>query len=382
MGEAIYLLQEGGSLIAMQSEPYDSEDLLQELLARHPHLLAGEQIDAEAPRRWLLVSREMAVPAEEGGSGRWAIDHLFLDQDGIPTLIEVKRATDSRIRREVVGQMLDYAANAVVYWPVEDIRARYEAAQPEPRELPAEFLGEAADPEEFWQRVKTNLQAGRVRLVFVADRVPLELRRIVEFLNAQMDPAEVLALEIEQFVGSGHRTLVPRIVGQTAEAERRKGAGLSPRRQWDETTFFEALEVRGPQAVRAAREIQAWALRNGARVGYGRGRDDGSMVPTFTHAGNSYNLFATYTYGRIEIYFQHLKPKPPFDDEDKRLELRRRLNEIAGVSIPRDGTCGRPSIRLEILAAPELMERFLATLGWTLQEIRGSPHMQDSHAHS
>ena len=85
MSEAIYLLQEGGALIAMQSEPYDSEGLLQELLAKHPHLLAGEQIDTEAPRRWLLVSREMAVPAEEGGSGRWAIDHLFLDQDGIPT---------------------------------------------------------------------------------------------------------------------------------------------------------------------------------------------------------------------------------------------------------------------------------------------------------
>jgi hypothetical protein len=90
--------------------------------------VAGEQMDTEAPRRWLLISREMAVPAEEGGSGRWAIDHLFLDQHGVPTLIEVKRATDSRSRREVVGQMLDYAANAVVYWPVEDIRARYEAA--------------------------------------------------------------------------------------------------------------------------------------------------------------------------------------------------------------------------------------------------------------
>ena len=255
MGEAIYLLQEGGALIAMESEPYDSEGLLQELLAKHPHLLAGEQIDPEAPRRWLLVSREMAVPAEEGGSGRWAIDHLFLDQDGVPTLIEVKRAADSRIRREVVGQMLDYAANAVVYWPVEDIRARYEAALPATKELPAEFLGEDVDPDEFWQRVKINLQAGRVRLVFVADRIPLELRRVVEFLNTQMDPAEVLALEIEQFVGSGLRTLVPRIVGQTAEAQRRKGVSADQGEQWDETSFFDALATRAPQGALAAREL-------------------------------------------------------------------------------------------------------------------------------
>ena len=32
----------------------------------------------------------------------------------MPTLVEVKRSSDTRIRREVVGQMLHYAANAVV----------------------------------------------------------------------------------------------------------------------------------------------------------------------------------------------------------------------------------------------------------------------------
>jgi len=32
-----------------------------------------------------------------------------------------------------------------------------------------------------------------IRMLFVADRIPAELRRIVEFLNEQMDPAEVLA---------------------------------------------------------------------------------------------------------------------------------------------------------------------------------------------
>jgi hypothetical protein len=37
----------------------------------------------------------------------------------VPTLVEVKRSDDTRIRREVVGQMLDYAANGVVYWPGE-----------------------------------------------------------------------------------------------------------------------------------------------------------------------------------------------------------------------------------------------------------------------
>lgn len=38
--------------------------------------------------------------------------------------MEVKRSTDTRIRREVVGQMLDYAANGVRYWPAEELRVR------------------------------------------------------------------------------------------------------------------------------------------------------------------------------------------------------------------------------------------------------------------
>ncbi len=113
----------------MNERGYDTEDLLQELLAKYPNLLAGDQIDDAAPRRWLLVSREMSLASEEDETGRWSVDHLFLDQDAIPT----------------------------------------------------------------------------------------ELRRIVEFLNQQMDPAEVLAVEIKQYASqdSNLKTLVPRVVGQT-----------------------------------------------------------------------------------------------------------------------------------------------------------------------
>jgi len=72
---------------------------------------------------------------------------------------------------------------------------------------------------EFWERVETNLRAGRVRLVFVADVIPAELQRIVEFLNERMSPTEVLAVEIRQYVGGDEQVLVPRVLGQTAAAQ-------------------------------------------------------------------------------------------------------------------------------------------------------------------
>ncbi len=122
MSGKIYLIQSDNTLQALSQQPYANEDLFQSLLEQYPDLLAGEQIDEANPRRWLLVAREVGVPGEEGGGNQWSLDHLFLDQDAVPTLVEVKRASDTCIRREVVGQMLDYAANAVVYWPVETIR--------------------------------------------------------------------------------------------------------------------------------------------------------------------------------------------------------------------------------------------------------------------
>jgi hypothetical protein len=220
MGGGVFLIQEDGKLVEMREQPYDSEALLQELLAKYPNLLAGDQMDGTEARRWLLVSREMAIPGEEDGGGRWTLDHLFLDQDAIPTLVEVKRGSDTRIRREVVGQMLDYAANAVLNWPVETIRAKFEKTCElqglDPSNELARLLGDEGDGESFWQNTKTNLQAGRVRLVFVADEIPSELRRVVEFLNEQMDPAEVLAVEVKQYIGQGRmKTLVPRLIGQT-----------------------------------------------------------------------------------------------------------------------------------------------------------------------
>jgi hypothetical protein len=185
MPEGIFVIQSDKKLRELTEQPYDSEALLQGLLADYPDLLAGKQIDPVVPRRWLLVTREAPVPDELGGSGRWSVDHLFLDQEGILTLVEVKRSSDTRIRREVVGQMLDYAANGIVNWPVESIRIQFETRcareNREPADVLAAFLGADQDAAAFWSAVGKNLQAGRVRLLFVADDIPAELRRIVEF---------------------------------------------------------------------------------------------------------------------------------------------------------------------------------------------------------
>ncbi len=179
----------------MIEQEYISEDILQDLIAKYPNLLAGDEMDEYEPRKWLLVQREQVLPYDETGLKIFYLDHLFLDQDGIPTIVETKRSSDNRLRREVVAQMLDYAANALIYLPVEVIISNLINTYPEKdlEELLLEKLELEITADEFWMKVKNNLEVGKIRLVFVADEIPTELVSIVEFLNKQMDPAEVFA---------------------------------------------------------------------------------------------------------------------------------------------------------------------------------------------
>lgn len=230
MDSGVFLLHDDNTLTKMIAQSYASESILQRHLENHPDLLAGDQIDPTSPRRWLLIQPEMGVPAGQDGGDWWSLDHLSLDQDAIPTFVEVKRASDTRSRREVVAQMLDYAANATEYWPVDRMREafgfRCQKAGLDPEAEIAALLGDERDEAAFWDLARSNLAEARIRLLFVADEIPASLRRIVEFLNRHLSPIEVLAVEIRQFASVGPtplRTLVPRVIGQTEQARTAKG---------------------------------------------------------------------------------------------------------------------------------------------------------------
>ncbi len=230
MAEKIYIMDEQQNLEPLEEHRFELEVHLQELIAEHPNLLAGEQMDPDSPRRWILIKREQGIADTEGAADRWSLDHLLIDQDAIPTLVEVKRGESRRTRREVVGQMLDYAADATRTWDVEEIRRGFE----ESREDADDALGELLDSDEepdadgFWERVRVNLAAKRIRLLFVADKIPDTLERVVTFLNEQMPNIEVLAVEIKRFSGESQRQmLVPRVIGRVTSAPARGSSASS-----------------------------------------------------------------------------------------------------------------------------------------------------------
>lgn len=313
---AIYL-KHGDELVEMVEQPYEAEEVLQRLLADYPNLLAGDQ-DAEPRRRWLLVQRELWIAGEQDGSDRWSLDHLFLDQEGVPTLVEVKRSSDTRLRREVVGQLLDYAANATAFWGLEKIRAAFETRHADASEAAASLaalLGEDHDPERFWTLVGVNLTAGRLRLIFVADEIPAELRRIVEFLNEQMNRTEVLALEVRQYVeqGGSRLTLVPRLIGETQAARQAKGTSVArAKNRWSEAAVFEAVRERqSPDVARRMIALYEFIRDQGARPSFGTGGYPSVTIwlGERSDPAASNPIAVGFFHGGISIEFRFLRDK-------------------------------------------------------------------------
>ena len=233
----------------------------------------ANRCDRTFPRRWILITREKGIAERSDSNERWSLDHLIIDQDAVPTLVEVKRGSNREIRREVIGQMLEYAAHAAQTWTATELRQTFENANKEQEVDPNRQLAmllqadEEPDVDAFWESVATNLAARRLRLLFVADEIPDPLARVVEFLNAQMPHIEVLAVEIKQFRGESLQTLVPRVIGRTASMESSSRGGTNPRRKLTRESFLE--ELPSEEARRVAERILDVARASGATLWWG-----------------------------------------------------------------------------------------------------------------
>lgn len=366
---SIFHIDEHNRAVQLHEIKYESEDLLQQLVGQYPEILAGEQINPENPRKWILISREMGVPSHEGGSDQWFLDHLFIDQDSIPTFVEVKRSTDTRIRREVVAQMLDYAANATAYWPVERLRQAFEEHCENPVTALYDALGIATGEEDaFWSKVDSNLRLGKLRLLFVADEIPASLQRIIEFLNNQMTDTEVLGVEIKQYLSQeGQRTLVPKVLGRTtASIQVKKTQNF----EWTEELFLNRVLSSGGETARTVCEKLLEDFRNmGCYIQWGKGATQGGFTPVFRGKNQKYRISPVYAYKastKIEIPFNELKP--PFHTEEKKQELLDAFNSIDALHFPDNPE--RPSFDCKLLANDTAYNRFMEICESMVSEIK------------
>lgn len=319
----------------------------------------------------------MGIPDEEDGADRWRLDHLFLDQDGVPALVEVKMERDQRGRREVVAQMLDYAANAVLRWNVERIRAALEIRCSEGKnsadEVLADFIGDQKSVEAFWSEVKKNLESQTIRLIFLSDKIHPELRTIVEFLNRQMDPAEVLAVELQYFANDSRtvRTLVPTIYGQIAVAKPGRSSAV-------ETTIGQKEFVRivadanSPNRLACVASLIAWVERKKFGMTFRTEANRSVFIPVCKVGGQITYPVSCKDFGKLVFQMRYYQSYAPLQDEATLSELESMLKKIPGFN-PRGGMKGLPYVDMDQLATEQDRNAVLGVIDWILNKMGVSP---------
>jgi hypothetical protein len=304
---------------------------------------------------------------------------LFLDQDGIPTLVEVKRGSNAQVRREVVGQLLDYAAIATSSLNVRDIQAALSSdGSPADSKL-EKFLGEDANIEDFWKRVQSNLDRGQLRLIVLADSIPTELRRVVEFLNRQMNPAEFLAVEVKQFVYEGQKVLVPRVLGVTEAIRQKKSPVATIGKQWDEPMFMAAIEENAGLEVRSlAEQLLRWITPPQVTdIFWGQGLKNGSFIPVIRKGKVDYQVCRVNSDGFFVFRFDWLNKKPPFDDGRVLSELLAKINAIPGIRnrFGEESTASRARFPMADILTDESIVALKSALAFIIESVNSERNM-------
>lgn len=335
------------------------------LLLAHPELLEGV-LPAGGPGRLLLVRAGDGAP----GSA-WPTGHLFLDEDGIATIVELRSADGQDERRAIVGEAVDLLAQAPHDWTAAALRAQAEG-DPAGRERTAAFL-EAEGAEAFWRRVEANLRAGRVRYLLVASRAPVELVRAMTLVGQGNGPHEAAVVEMWRFAGDGLDAYLPVAATEGRAKEEGDSAPEAPLPgAWDEAAFLaDARERVGPACAAVLGGVLAWARGRAIPVEWGARRGLGSF--SLVHASPAGTLAPVWcsSSGRIEVRLGRVPGMAPYQRERLRREMVERLRLAPEFEPPRRGIGGIVGLRAAWLRDPEALEVFLEAVAALFAGLRG-----------
>jgi alkylated DNA nucleotide flippase Atl1 len=198
------------------------------------------------------------------------------------------------------------------------------------------------------------------------------------------NPQEVLEAEGVQFDDSGRANPTQRLTLEDlahligADTEEIVGPIPTPDGGPDEDRRDRFVDQLAEQLTPSAQHgvlkvIDTWTQAGGT-LAYGDGVDTSAflMARTRDHDRGSIWPAVIYPSGKLEVVFQYMAQRPPFDDLSMREQFRTRLN-IAGADIPAAKIDLRPGIPLELLADESTRQGVEEALLWFLHQALTAP---------
>lgn len=191
---------------------YD-EEWIRDLLFKHPEAIPVGEID---PLFGPLIPVCRELTCGDAGSA----DSLYINHLGLPTLVECKLWRNPEARRDVIGQILDYA-RVLRHWTYTDLQRQ--AAQARREQGGFSLFGLVAahnpglDETAFVDSVTKNLAHGRLLLLVIGDGIRAGVEAIAEYVQDHAGLHFTLGLvEAPVFeIGDGRRIIQPRVLAKT-----------------------------------------------------------------------------------------------------------------------------------------------------------------------
>lgn len=303
----------------VESAAYEGEKELQALLAESPSLISIQDV-REGASPLVVAVREFPLPLTN------SLDLLAFSANGDMTLIECKLASNPQIKREVIGQALEYGGQL---WQMsyEDLDAKIRIRAGKPlAELMREALGETIwDEEAFRENVESALSEGSFILMIIVDQVTDELSRIIHFVNNCGRPAfSFAALEMRRFQSETTEMLVPRVIGDARTFE--NPAHISARRRWTTEMFFEdAGRKLEKEQIGIVKKLYEFTRQNASEARMGTGAASGSFTFILLRNNNSGSIFSVFSNGDFTINFGYM------DKICNRQEIKTFRNQLATI---------------------------------------------------
>ena len=281
------LLIDGKNSKVIDKVKFTEEGKLQDYLEEYPSLIPLAEI-VEGASDLLCIGREV-------GAGPGSVDLLFIDKDGLLTVVETKLAKNPEARRTVIGQIIEYASY-IAQWTADDVyRVASEYLNSNLDEVIQKVSEGEFSEEDFRSNIGQNLKNGKIRLIIAVDELIEPLRAMVTFLNRN-STFDILLLQVSSFEESETRkVLIPLLFGY---AKPPTPAGKGIRVQSTEGNFFEDARKRcNEDIVKAMEELYRFSEEKAAFIGWGTGAARRSFI--FHGVREGLSFFTLYSDGEI-----------------------------------------------------------------------------------
>ncbi|MFI8511258.1 DUF262 domain-containing protein [Streptomyces sp. NPDC085460] len=137
--------------------------------------------------------------------------------------------------------------------------------------------------------------------------------------------------------------------------------------------FTELLRANQPDAADAILAfLRSWEeLAPGCHLDYGKATETSCFLMLSKESASRAAAIWPFTlypvFGTVEVVFQYMRSRPPFDDSGLRQDFMARLNGVPGIELAEAKLELRPSFPLEVLATRS--EDIVSIMAWFVQQV-------------